>query len=290
MRCERGTLIVAGDGLPARCVGPWSADKLYYVARYLEVFSAAMHKQFPVRHYLDLFAGPGKCVLDDGSGEIEGSPLIALSLAHRFTRYHFVDADEAAARALRQRAERRGWRPPEVQVYEEDANEVVTRLARAVPATALSVAVIDPTGLHFRFDSLRILTHKRRMDLIYLFPEGMAAKRNLQTFLEQEHSALDDVLGTADWRTTVTPHLRRDADPDPQAYWDHVGRPLVQTLQRQLGTLGYQSVHVGSEIVAVRNRTNVPLYYLVFASKHRLGHRLWKSVASWEPSGQRRLL
>ena len=58
MRCERGTLVTAGDGLPARCVGPWSADKLYYVARYLELFSRAMHKRFPVRHYLDLCPYP----------------------------------------------------------------------------------------------------------------------------------------------------------------------------------------------------------------------------------------
>jgi three-Cys-motif partner protein len=288
MPCERGSLVTAGDDLPARCVGPWSADKLYYVARYLELFSRAMHKRFSVRHYLDLFAGPGWCVLDDGSGETPGSPLIALSLAHRFTRYHFVDADATAASSLRQRVNRLGWRAPEVQIYEEDANEVVTRLKRAVPSSALSVAVIDPTGLHFRFDSLRILTDGRRMDLIYLFPEGMAAKRNLQTFLDQDHSALDEVLGTRDWRSTVAPQLRRQLEP--QAYWDAIGRPLVQTLQNQLAGLGYQSIHLGSEIIAVRNRTRVPLYYLVFASKHARGHQFWHAVSSYDPTGQKRLL
>lgn len=288
MRCERGTLVTVGDGLPARCVGPWSRDKLYYVARYLNLFSRAMHKSFPVRHYLDLFAGPGRCVLDDESGEIEGSPLVALSLAQRFTRYHFVDADPTAVLALRQRVARLGWREPDVQLYQEDANEVVSRLARAVPSSALSVVVIDPTGLDFRFDSLRTLTRGRRMDLIYMFPEGMAAKRNFQRFLQQEHSALDDVLGTRDWRATVAPHLRRTLDP--QAYWDQVGRPLVQTLQNQLAGLGYQSIHLGSEIIAVRNRTNVPLYYLVFASKHALGHRFWHAISSYDPVGQGRLL
>jgi three-Cys-motif partner protein len=287
MRCDRGTLVAAGDGLPARCVGPWSLDKLYYVARYLDLFSRAMHQRFPERHYLDLFAGPGWSVLDDGSGEIEGSPLVALSLAHRFTRYHFVDADSTAVLALRQRVARLGWRGPDVQFYEEDANEIVTRLGRAVPSSALSVAVIDPTGLDFRFDALRILTHGRRMDLIYVFPEGMAAKRNLQTFLRQDHSALDDVLGTRAWRESVAPHLRRALDR--QAYWDHVGRPLVQILQDRLADLGYQSIHLGSEIVAIHNRRNVPLYYLVFASKHSLGHKFWKAIAQYDPRGQARL-
>lgn len=288
MRCVRGTLVTAGDGLPARCVGPWSADKLYYVRRYLDLFSRAMHQRFPVRHYVDLFAGPGRCVLDDGSGELEGSPLIALSLSPRFTRYHFVDADPVAVQALRQRAEGLGWREPDVQLYPEDANEVATRLGRTIPRAALSVALVDPTGLDLRLDALRRLTAGQRMDLIYLFPEGMAAKRNLQKFIGQEHSPLDEVLGTRAWRDTVAPHLRHELDPE--AYWNRVGRPLVGTLRDQLADLGYESIRLGSEILAVRNRKNVPLYYLVFASKHALGHRFWHAISSADPAGQRRLL
>jgi three-Cys-motif partner protein len=258
------------------------------VARYLTLFSQAMHKRFPVRHYLDLFAGPGRCVLDDGSGEIEGSPLVALSLAHRFTRYHFVDVDSTAVLALRQRVARLGWRESDVQIYQEDANAVVTRLARSIPSGALSVALIDPTGLDLTFDSLRVLTRGRRMDLIYVFPEGMAAKRNLQKFLRQEHSTLDAVLGDSRWRETVRPYLRHDLSP--QAHWDQIGRPLVEKLREQLTRLGYQNIHLGSEIIAVRNRNDVPLYYLVFASKHALGHRFWHAISSYDPAGQASLL
>jgi hypothetical protein len=103
MPCERGTLVPAGDGLPARCVEPWSRDKLYYVRGYLDLFARAMQRKFAVRHYVDLFAGPGRCVFDDDSGEIDGSPLQALSIEPRFTRYHFVDADPGALAALRTR-------------------------------------------------------------------------------------------------------------------------------------------------------------------------------------------
>ena len=59
MPCERGTLVVAADGLPARCVGPWSGDKLHYVRGYLELFSRAMHAVFPVRHYVGSLRWPG---------------------------------------------------------------------------------------------------------------------------------------------------------------------------------------------------------------------------------------
>lgn len=289
MPCERGTLVRAGDGLPARCVGPWSRDKLYYVRGYLDLFARAMQRKFAVRDYVDLFAGPGRCVFDDDSGEIDGSPLLALSIESRFTRYHFVDADPGALAALRTRLTRAGGEPPAVLTYEGDANEVVRGLTRAIPArNALSVAVIDPTGLDLRFEALRTLTDGRRMDLIYVFPEGMAAKRNLEKFLRRADSPLDQALGTDTWRGLVRGRMLDPADPEAQ--WEQVGRPLVDILRQQLVTLGYQDIRLGSEIIGVRNRRNVPLYYLVFASKHSLGHKFWKAISRYDPKGQASLL
>lgn len=284
MPCERGSLVTASDDLPARCVGPWSRDKLYYIRGYLDFFARAMYQKFAVRHYVDLFAGPGRCVLDDDSGEIEGSPLVALGVAPPFTRYHFVDADTTALAALRTRLDRAGWRPPVVQTYPGDANEVVPELARTIPRQALSVAVIDPTGLDLRFEALRTLTTGRRMDLIYVFPEGMAAKRNLDRFLRRSTSPLDHALGTDAWRVPIR---QRMLDPaDPEAQWEQVGRPLVELLRTQLAKLDYQDIRLGSEIIAVRNRQNVPLYYLVFASKHSRGHQFWKEISRYDRRGQ----
>jgi hypothetical protein len=74
MPCKTGELTTASDGLPARCVGQWSKDKCYYIGRYAAIFSAGMKDKFPKRDYIDLFAGPGRCVLSDDSGEFDGSP------------------------------------------------------------------------------------------------------------------------------------------------------------------------------------------------------------------------
>ena len=283
MPCERGSLVQASDGLPGRCVGPWSRDKLYYIQRYLEIFSQAMRNKFPQRAYIDLFAGPGRCVLDDDSGEIEGSPLVALSIPFKFTAYHFVEADGQAMAALKQRAARAAPQTP-VRYYPGDANELIPELVKNLPASSLNVAVVDPTGLHLRFESLRILTEGRRLDLIYLFPEGMAVKRNLETFLGQAISPLDDVLGTDEWRLRA---LARRSIPElaEEEHWEEVGRPIAEIFRKQLQALGYVEVKLGSEIV-VRNRKNVPLYYLIFASKHPLGHNLWDAIRKIGPTGQ----
>jgi hypothetical protein len=126
------------------------------------------------------------------------------------------------------------------------------------------------------------------MDLIYVFLEGMAAKRNLEKFLRRADSPLDQALGTDAWRGLVRGRMLDPADPEAQ--WEQVGRPLVDILRQPLVMLGYQDIRLGSEIIGVRNRRNAPLYYLVFASKHSLGHRFWKAISRYDKSGQARLL
>ncbi len=122
------------------------------------------------------------------------------------------------------------------------------------------------------------------MDLIYMFPEGMAAKRNLEKFLRQKSSPLDEVLGTDRWRPAAEKYV---AEPlDWQAEWEKLGRPLVGILTDQLRGIGYQHVHLGFEIISVRNRNNTPLYYIIFASKHSLGHKLWQAISHQDPTGQ----
>jgi len=154
------------------------------------------------RAYVDLFSGPGRCVCDDGSGELDGTPLIALGISHPFTDYHFVEADAIAVAALRSRVQRLDA-APRVTFHDMDANAAVDAIAGQLPTDTLSVVVIDPTGLHLGYESLRKLTNGRRMDLIYIFPEGMAAKRNVDRFLPQSNSKLDEVLGTRTWRDRV---------------------------------------------------------------------------------------
>ena len=283
MPCERGSLVQASDGLPARCVGPWSRDKLYYIRRYLEIFSVAMRGKFSNLVYIDLFAGPGLCMVDDDSGEIQGSPLVALSVRHRFTEYHFVEADNRAMAALQERLIRSAPQTA-VKYYSGDANVLIPELARNLPSSSLNVAVIDPTGLHLRFESLRLLTQGRKVDLIYLFPEFMDVKRNLERYLGQPQSPLDEVLGTDEWRSRARARLPEMGD-EP---WEEVTRPMVEILQSQLASLGYVKFDFRPQII-VRNRKNVPLYYLVYASKNPRGEEFWNKISKIGPTGQREM-
>jgi three-Cys-motif partner protein len=247
-----------------------------------------MHTRFPRRAYVDLFSGPGRCVCDDGSGELDGTPLIALGIPHPFTDYHFVEADPAATAALRTRVQS-GGTSARVAYHDMDANAAVDAIAGQLPTDALSVTVIDPTGLHLGYENLRKLTNGRRMDLIYIFPEGMAAKRNVDKFLPQSNSRLDEALGTRAWRDRVAAGMSVAGLADPQAQWENLGRPIVEVLREQLAVIGYADVKLGSEVL-IRNTKHVPLYYIVFASKHTLGTKFWNAIRRFDPVGQMTLL
>jgi len=56
---------IAGDGLPARVSGPWTLEKLIYVAKYADAFMTAMGpkrtpQQWSELVYIDLLCGPGR--------------------------------------------------------------------------------------------------------------------------------------------------------------------------------------------------------------------------------------
>jgi len=141
---------------------------------------------------------------------------------------------------------------------------------RDIPIRSLSLAFIDPTGLHFKFVTLQKIA-QRKVDLIITFPEGMAIKRNIKKFLAEQHSPLDDVIGDREWRTHQT------------------GRGIIEHYRKKLASLGYQEVKSGEEIPIRSTEKNLPLYCLLFASKSPLGHKFWKDISMIEHTGQRRL-
>lgn len=82
------------DGLVVKDSGVWAKEKLYYLERYLDIVSVGMKKKWAGKlYYVDLFAGPGKCLIrGTNNEEVDGSPLIALKF--NFAKYFFVESDE----------------------------------------------------------------------------------------------------------------------------------------------------------------------------------------------------
>lgn len=273
-------MTMASDGQLARSVGIWSKEKLHYVQRYCDIFSKSMKRKWSTRVYIDLFSGPGRCVIRHTGEEIDGSPTIAAACVPGFTDLFVNDRDTAALSALRQRLD--GSTTASVHYFSEDCNaaarSIGLHLADLSPSSQLSLCFIDPTSCQIHFESVAALTRGRRMDLIVVFQIG-GMKRALYT---------------------KSPRITRffgDDPADPKWYRLYVangfqGRGLTRVLldhyQEKLARLGYVGFH--DEVSVELNNDGVPLYHMLFASKHPRGKDFWKKVAGKQHTGQYRLV
>ncbi|MGD0571416.1 MAG: three-Cys-motif partner protein TcmP [Sedimentisphaerales bacterium] len=258
------------DGRFIPTVGEWSHHKHYFLKGYIDAFTTAMkNKKWAGLHYIDLFAGAGIEKLEN-SGKLEwGSAMIAAQAGDRFTQLHLCEKDECKYEALELRVHKTS---PNAQILNGDANEKITEIVGQIPSGTLSLAFLDPYGLHIEFETLKILSCVRA-DLIILFPDHLDVLRNWEhNYFADPDSNLDKCLGIgADWRTKIndTPRERR-------------AEVLRELYVSQIKTLGYTNFEY--ERITMGNH---PLYVLIFCSRSDLAAKLWRGISQIKADKQR---
>jgi len=260
------------DGLYIPTVGDWSRDKHWFLTRYIDAFTTSMKdKQWQGLHYIDLFAGAGIERLKTSEELHWGSPLIAAQSTHPFTGLHLCEKNKRKHSALKSRIEK--FRA-DAQVLHGDANKQIAEIVKTIPSGSLSLAFLDPYGLHLEYDTLKVLS-EIRCDLIILFPDRVDALRNWEkNYLHNPNSNLDRCLGTgSDWRSILnkTPH-------------DRLCETLRDLYIEQIRDLGYNEIEF-ERIEANKH----PLYVLILCSRHHLASELWRGISSKKRDGQRTL-
>jgi len=264
------------DGLPTRSARYWTEDKLYFWNYYIHITTMSMVGKRAWRGgvvYVDLFGGPGVCTLESGE-RVPGSPVIAAYARKPFSRIIVCEKDPDLAEACRQRLTSSGTQS-HFHVLCGDCNVLAKDVATLIPEHAF----IDPTGLHAKFETLRILSHGRCVDLLILFADRQDIVRNVELYLHQgEESNLDQVLGPgSDWRYSWQGLSVRTPD--------RICNMFSEIYRRQLKRhLDYKKF--GEEII---RSASTPLYRLIFASKHERGLEFWEKATRRDASGQGRL-
>jgi len=251
-------------------VGQWTADKHHFLRRYIDAFTTSMkNKKWDGLHYVDLFSGPGIVQIRDG--ELDwGSPLIAAQAPHKFSRLHLCDIKTKNIEALNQRLTRYP-QPQEPQVICGDANDAVVDIVATIPKGTLTLAFLDPHGLHLTFDTLVALSN-RRADLIIFFPDHLDALRNWENVYQgNPDSNLDRVLGRNDWHKKMT--------SAPSSRWAEV---LQELYKEKIRSLGYE--YFEDERIAMPNGRY--LYKLLFCANHPTAAQLWRRVSRQKRDGQ----
>ena len=277
------------DGLLMRETGAWAAEKLDYLARYIDVFETAMRQKWPVRYYVDLLAGPGKNIVRDSGTILLGSPLLALTATYPFTGYFFADLSDENTKALQQRCAA-SPHSQRVDIRTGDCNDLVNDIVAYIRQDdwrSLNLAFLDPEGMELRWETVTNLATVRRMDLIINYPEGGLNRYMPKAFGKADQTKVDDFFGDRAWR-----EIYHD--------WQNSGAPLglhrrlMDFYKERLQELGYtefRQVDQGGDEPLIRNvRRRAPLYRLLFASKHLLGHDFWHKVTRRDVHGQARLL
>lgn len=281
--------VIASDGLIARRSGAWARDKLSFLDEYLPpALQATIRKK--ERAYLDLFAGPGKNVDDDGE-EFEGGALRALKASAQsnpetgFTDAFFVNLDKRAHEALRERTENHCADGhcivphASIEFFNEDTNDVIHALIRRVHVRAYAFVFADiekPNQLPFdTIKALRAHGHSS-IDLCVLFPDDMALRRMLpydRERLEPNIPALNRFLGTEQW-LQIWEQRKTDAQ-SPDLY-----RRIQELYANQLRGEGWKHV---VETRYVRREGAAGLYKLLLASSHNAALKF----AEWSADKQR---
>lgn len=267
---------IGSDSLPVRDSGIWAKEKLYYLEHYLDIFSVGMHKRWNGKlYYVDLFAGPGRCLISETKEEFDGSPLIALKF--NFAKYVFFESDPTCFKALEARIKHRA---PEklknIELIPGDCNKEISKVSAPQPSS-LGVAFVDPTGLSpLPFETIRQLTEKRKIDLIINFHEGMGVRMNLHQYTTTDENALTSFMGSDRWKQ----HFK-------QQHKSETYRAIVKEYLENLQKLGYLAFD--SDRIPIKTDKDALLYYLFFASKHSKGTEFWHKIILINPHGQRRL-
>ena len=272
-------LVEEDDGLPTRDSGTWAASKLWFWNRYIDITTSSMvgHPGWPEGLvYLDLFAGPGVCTIRNTNRRVPGSPLIAANAPRQFRKILLCELDPNNAQACEDRLKKSPARD-RYKLFCGDCNEKISQIVKEIPRGALTLAFLDPTGLHARIDTIKTLAETGRVDLLILFPDAVDVIRNVETYIPDLDSNLDQVLGPDS-------HWREEWRAIGGAEGSKARRLFATLYKRQLEKHAQYTVF-GEEVIKGKNG---PLYRLVFASKHERGLEFWDKITKKELGGQGR--
>jgi three-Cys-motif partner protein len=254
------------DGLVVRPSGVWIKQKYYYLKKYLDIFTKGMKNKWNGNlTYIDLFAGPGRCLIGSINKEEDGSPLIALQ--YDFKKYVFIEESVKLIEALKTRC-KNSPKFSRIVFIEGDCNNVTNKIVSQVDPTGLNLIFIDPTGVDIHFKTIETIVRDKRADLLINVQLGMDITRN---FLAYKKKGDNSKLGL---------FLGGNVD------WDKLNNPLdaVKLYKERIKELGYQTVEFKD--IAIKNTLNASMYFLLFASKNPRGLHFWKEISKKDHSGQ----
>ena len=265
------TYLTASDGLPARSSGDWAKRKHHFLRNYCGITTGSMKNRFKLV-YLDVMAGPGRCVNEKTKEEFPGSPFVALE--HDFAEYIFIEEEPNLVDALKKRLAAHP-KSQKIKLIPENWIAVAESGRLKFDSSTLVVAFVDPTGIsQVPMSAMKILAKNPRIDLLVTIQYRLGIVWNAPQYRKtwSGQTALDAFLGDQSW------HAWEDKDAS------EFGRLAVESFCDKLQREGF----INTRHVPVPE--NNPLYRFTLFSRHPRGEDFWLKVLKTDEKGQRELL
>jgi len=262
----------ANDGLLVRLSGKWAKRKLHFLNNYCGITTRSMRDKFKLV-YLDVMAGPGRCMIEGTNEEFPGSPLVALD--HDFAQYIFIEEEPALASALKKRVTDHP-KAPKVKIIAENWIDVVKSGRLEFDDATLVVAFVDPTGIsQIPLSAMKLLAGNPRIDLLVTIQYRLAIVWNAPQYRSSrsDQSALDKFLGGQAWREWE--------NEEPGEFGRLAVEHFCHKFQREERFIGTRHVPVPE---------NNPLYRFTLFTRHPRGEDFWLKILKVDEKGQRQLL
>jgi three-Cys-motif partner protein len=178
--------------------------------------------------------------------------------------------DECLVSACAQRLERVDG--CKIEKLTGNAEETATATISKLQRSGLHFAFIDPFNADLPFSVLATLGELSHMDLLIHF-SIMDLSRNLNSM--KQDGRLDELA--PGWTSAI--NIKMGIDEQRMGIFKHWRGLLEKRLKYS----------VSDKIIKVRGPNRAEIYWLVFASRHDLGGKLWKEIADLNPQPQREL-
>lgn len=290
-------------------VGPWAADKLDRLHKYLSAYTTIMKDQRWCRgfYYIDAFAGPGEHQIrskdprshksrnllldiasfgqsqDEQQQFLAGSPRVALELKHPFSGYVFVERSPSRVAALESLRVEYGT-SRRIAIRQRDCNGYLREKVVSNPEIDWkenrALVFLDPFGMQVPWSTLELLAGTEAIEVFLNFPVGMAIQRLLprdpDKISRQRRTMLDDYFGSSDWAKTVYRSRQTLFGEDAEEKIEKSGERLLKWYRDRLK----KAFGNASKAALIRNTRNGHLYYLLLASPNKTGVKIADEILS----------
>lgn len=268
---EDAPYLPASDGLLARKSGDWAKRKHHFLRNYCGITAKSMRNKWQLV-YLDVMAGPGLCKIRETGEEFPGSPFVALD--YEFHEFILIENDPPLADALKERVAKHP-KASQVKILQENWVDLLERGQLRFTDNTLVVVFIDPTGIsQVPMKAMLRLAKHRPIDMLVTIQHSLGITWNVPQYVKSEsgQTALDEFLGSADWRKWKW----KDAS--------EFARMAINAFSQRIQQEGF----IGTRHISVP--VDQPLYRFTLFSRHRLAEKFWNEILKMDETGQRELL